>query len=139
MEDNLSFQYANKCLFEVHCSPFGVSGIFLKLNGTNILGFGSTMGLITGTTEGYIHYNDGLDMAGHRYRLFVVVSDDGVLRIDFTKIPTTLDNKIVADAEETEPSLIFVGRCPEGRPDNVQPFIGIFSFDVDESDQIERR
>lgn len=132
MDEDLSFQFANECLFEVHCSPFGVSGIFLKLKGTNLLGFGSTMGLITGTTEGYIHYNDGLDLAGSKYKLFVVVSDDGMLRIDFTKIRTTEDNKIVVDAEETDPSLVFVGRCPEGRPDNIQPSIGIFSFDLDE-------
>lgn len=137
MLDELEFQYASECDFETHCSPFGLSGIFLKLRGTNLIGIGSTMGLITGTTEGHIYYNDKLDLANQKYKLFVVVTEDGNLRIDFTKIHSQKKDvaetdlkKAVADSDL--PSVVFMGKCPEGRPDNIEPFIGIFSFEKDE-------
>lgn len=138
-EREINFQFANECDLEIHCSPFGLSGVYIKIKGTNIMGIGSTMGLITGTSKGLIHYNDSADLQDQKYKLFVVVGDDGMLRIDFTKIQsihgTSEDNEAVAaevNEEGEVPSLIFTGACPEGRPDKVDPFIGIFSFEREE-------
>ena len=52
------------------------------------MGIGSTMGLITGSTRGLIHYNDSNDLIDQKYKLYVVIDDDDMLRIDFTKIYT---------------------------------------------------
>lgn len=138
MEDKeIDFQYANDCDLEIHCSPFGLSGVYIKVRGTNIMGIGSTMGLITGTSKGQIHYNDSADLQDQKYKLFVVVDDDDKLRIDFTKIvliPSTEDEKDKPQVSEEDeaPLLIFTGPCPEGRPDKIEPFIGIFSFEKEE-------
>ncbi|CAH6723451.1 hypothetical protein CLIB1444_15S01574 [[Candida] jaroonii] len=211
VDDDVTFQYANECDLEIHCSPFGLSGLYIKIKGTNLMGIGSTMGLITGSTKGLIHYNDSQDLMDQKYKLYCIVEDDGMLRIDFTKISplnqtsdeitpevrqqqqqdrkeeqaklvrnnsnsnmnsTIMDsnfshsqndlNKNVEEiigkspnsintndnssyssslkspnqgqendtVEEDElPSLIFRGKCPDGRPDNIEPFIGIFSFE----------
>lgn len=192
----LTFQYANECDMEIHCSPFGLSGLYIKIKGTNIMGLGSTMGLITGSTKGLIHYNDKLDLVDQKYKLYVVVDENDMLRIDFTKIstaqanslngnetdgkkdlgnpvtqpdqptsatgnehgvsshlerstlpdnlfsgtkelsdansdilPPQMDNDTQEEEEEEVPTLIFKGKCPEGRPDKIEPFIGIFSFE----------
>ncbi|EGW34607.1 uncharacterized protein SPAPADRAFT_60041 [Spathaspora passalidarum NRRL Y-27907] len=147
LEKQIAFQYANECDLEIHCSPFGLSGVYIKINGTNLMGIGSTMGLITGSTKGLIHYNDSNDLIDQKYKLYVIVDDEGMLRIDFTKIFTTAkgvdtsknsDNikkegeAIIEDdgyIQEETPTLIFRGKCPEGRPDGIEPFIGIFSFE----------
>lgn len=133
-EKDLEFQYANECDLEIHCSPFGLSGVYMKVKGTNIMGIGSTMGLITGTSKGTIHYNDSADLQDQRYKLFVVVDEENTLRIDFTKIIGLSDDKeklhqVELGKEDAEPLLIFTGQCPEGRPDKIDPFIGIFSFE----------
>lgn len=135
-EKEIEFQYSNECDLEIHCSPFGLSGVYIKVRGTNIMGIGSTMGLITGTSKGLIHYNDSADLSDQKYKLFVVVDDDGVLRIDFTKtisIETTTeeekDRPLDLTEEDEMPLLIFTGTCPEGRPEKIEPFIGIFSFE----------
>lgn len=150
------------------------------------MGIGSTMGLITGSTKGLIHYNDCQDLIDQKYKLYVVVDEQGMLRIDFTKIftlpkrnnskdsenysdkegsykedrnisismsptatsgdnsypsslksplgnsnssegKTGLDEDVVQQSEH--PSLVFRGKCPDGRPDKVESFIGIFSFE----------
>ncbi|ODV77189.1 uncharacterized protein CANTADRAFT_55552 [Suhomyces tanzawaensis NRRL Y-17324] len=128
----ISFQYANECDLEIHCSPFGLSGLYIKVTGTNLMGIGLAMGLITGSTKGLIHYNDLNDLIDQKYKLYVIVDDEGMLRIDFTKIFTLHKDKPEdkdAKDEEEVPTLIFRGKCPEGRPDNIEPFIGIFSFE----------
>lgn len=186
--EELMYQYANECDLEIHCSPFGLSGLYIKVKGSNIMGIGSTMGLITGSTKGLIHYNDCHDLIDQKYKLYVVVDEQGMLRIDFTKIftlpkhkdskdtdthtdtegskgynsntsismsptvtsgdnsyPSSLkspldnsnssDNKndLDNDFQQTEiPAVVFTGRCPDGRPDKVKPFIGIFSFEREE-------
>ncbi|EGV62808.1 hypothetical protein CANTEDRAFT_125790 [Yamadazyma tenuis ATCC 10573] len=130
--DQISFQYANDCDLEIHCSPFGLSGLYIKVKGTNIMGVGSTMGLITGSTKGLIHYNDSQDLMDQKYKLYLVVEDDGMLRIDFTKIsPLAQGSEDISagPAGDSMPSLIFRGKCPDGRPSHIQPFIGIFSFE----------
>ncbi|KAK6460224.1 hypothetical protein DFJ63DRAFT_242207 [Scheffersomyces coipomensis] len=225
VSQQIAFNYANECDLEIHCSPFGLSGLYIRINGTNLMGIGSTMGLITGSTKGLIHYNDSNDFIDQKYKLYVIVDDEGMLRIDFTKIFTLKkkDNKSKSksklksklksksksttgkkkksvdddkdndgdikkkkkggkskddkskggdddeedDEEEEEdddedddieeededeegheddddaddekeedkyeeeevPTLIFRGKCPEGRPDHIEPFIGIFSFE----------
>lgn len=138
-EREIKFQFANECDLEIHCSPFGLSGVYIKIKGTNIMGIGSTMGLITGTSKGLIHYNDSADLQDQKYKLFVVVDDDGMLRIDFTKIQAIPNGSLENNNKSSEgvnevdvPSLIFMGVCPEGRPDKVDPFIGIFSFEREE-------
>lgn len=138
-EREIKFQYANECDLEIHCSPFGLSGVYIKVRGTNIMGIGSTMGLITGTSKGLIHYNDGADLTNQKYKLFVVVDDDGMIRIDFTKIVLipavngeTEKHALEVNEEDETPLLIFTGECPEGRPDKIEPFIGIFSFEKEE-------
>lgn len=181
----IKFQYANECDLEIHCSPFGLSGLYIKVKGSNIMGIGSTMGLITGSTKGYIHYNDCQDLIDQKYKLYVVVDEQGMLRIDFTKIftlpnhreskdsqadtdrgskgdvrnsslsmsptvtsgdnsyPSSLKSPLANstdsrnDLDEESPSaeiptLIFRGKCPDERPDKVEPFIGIFSFEQEE-------
>ncbi|ODV65779.1 hypothetical protein HYPBUDRAFT_113500 [Hyphopichia burtonii NRRL Y-1933] len=152
MDQQIQFQYANECDLEIHCSPFGLSGLYIKIKGTNIIGIGSTMGLITGSLKGLIHYNDSQDLIDQKYKLYVVVDEEGTLRIDFTKIFTlpSSDRKNLNDENSSEtakhdidkyaqhsidedvPTLIFTGKCPEGRPDKVEPFIGIFSFEREE-------
>lgn len=134
-DENITFQYANECELEIHCSPFGLSGLFVKVVGTNLMGIGSTLGVINGSTKGLIHYNDSNDLINQKYKLYMVVDDDGMLRIDFTKIyALEVDEKAIKHNHLTEtdkemPTLIFRGKCPEGRPDKVEPFIGIFSFE----------
>ncbi|CAX39559.1 3-ketoacyl-coa thiolase, putative [Candida dubliniensis CD36] len=125
----VTFQFANECDLEIHCSPFGLSGLYIKINGTDIMGIGSTMGLITGSTRGLIHYNDSNDLVDQKYKLYVVIDDDDMLRIDFTKIYTDASNENNEKQVQEVPTLIFRGKCPEGRPDNIEPFIGIFSFE----------
>lgn len=174
----ITFQYANECDLEIHCSPFGLSGLYIKVNGTNLMGIGSAMGLITGSSKGLIHYNDSNDFLDQKYKLYVIVDDEGFLRIDFTKILTFLKDKLpeasdgaseggtpganiestssnisggsgnvsssatdispesVSDhlddgsREDTEtPTLIYRGKCPPGRPDHIEPFIGMFLFE----------
>lgn len=184
--EELKFQYANECDLEIHCSPFGLSGLYIKVKGSNIMGIGSTMGLITGSTKGLIHYNDSQDLIDQKYKLYVVVDEQGMLRIDFIKIftlpkrnnskdsenhpdregsfrrdhnpsisisPTAnsgdnsypsslkspLDNSNSSEGksgldedlshQSKVPALVFRGKCPDGRPDKVEPFIGIFSFE----------
>lgn len=133
---SLEFNYANECDLEIHCSPFGLSGVYIKVRGTDIMGIGSTMGLITGTSRGMIHYNDSADMLNQKYKLYVVVDEDGTLRMDFTKIVTihkTGEESLPEDTEKIPgdalPALVFTGPCPEGHLDNIEPFIGIFSFE----------
>ncbi|KAI5966712.1 uncharacterized protein KGF55_000121 [Candida pseudojiufengensis] len=149
-DQQVTFQYANECDLEIHCSPFGLSGLYMRIGGANIMGIGSTMGLITGSTKGLIHYNNSNDLIDQKYKAYVVIDEEGMLRIDFTKI--TIDNnskegnnnnKIennVSNAfenddnlEEEIPTLVFKGPCPEGRPDDIEPFIGIFSFEKETS------
>lgn len=145
MKKLTTFQYANECELEIHCSPFGLSGLYIKVIGTNLMGIGSAMGLVTGSTRGLIHYNDCNDFVDQKYKLYVVVDDEGMLRIDFTKIFTLGKEKgednIVDEGdsasvkseergnEEEILAMIFRGKCPEGRSDNIDPFIGIFSFE----------
>lgn len=136
-EQDISFQYANECDLEIHCSPFGLSGVYIRVPGTTVMGIGSTMGLITGSTKGTIHYNDREDMENQRYKLFADIDDDGMLRIDFNKIVAMFSpeedlGELEMNREEDTPSLVFIGKCPEGRPDNREPFIGIFSFEKEE-------
>lgn len=148
MSDELTFQYANEAELEIHCSPFGLSGLYIKIRDTNLMGIGSTMGLITGSTQGYIHYNDSDDLINQKYKLYVMVDEEGMLRIDFTKITIKEDDDNLSEGdnikrnevetadydngEQGKPTLIFMGKCPEGRPDNIEPFIGIFSFEKEE-------
>lgn len=135
-EQDIEFQFANECDLEIHCSPFGLSGVYIKVRGTNIMGIGSTMGLITGTSKGLIHYNDSADMCNQKYKLYVVVDDAGTLRIDFTKISTMQkagdDSEVLPTLlveENKVPSLVYSGPCPEGHLDKIEPFIGIFLFE----------
>ncbi|KAI5950727.1 hypothetical protein KGF54_003801 [Candida jiufengensis] len=146
-DQQVTFQYANECDLEIHCSPFGLSGLYMRIGGANIMGIGSTMGLITGSTKGLIHYNNSNDLIDQKYKLYVVIDEEGMLRIDFTKITikddalmakennnnkTNETNEVEIDGnnlEEEIPTLIFKGPCPEGRPDDIEPFIGIFSFE----------
>jgi len=135
-DSELVFKYANEADLEIHCSPFGLSGMYIKINGTNLTGIGSTMGLITGSTKGYVHYNDAQDLINKNYKLYVVVDEDDMLRIDFTKIlhgekQQEISEPPVRDENEV-PSLIFRGKCPEGKPDTMEPFIGIFSFEKED-------
>lgn len=151
-DKQINFQYANECDLEIHCLPFGLSGLYIKIKGTNIMGIGSTMGLITGSSKGLIHYNDSQDLVEQKYKLYVIVDDEGTLRIDFTKIFTLQTGKQNGEAKEVQesngntsssndedtfeeeeiPTLVFTGKCPEGRPDKVEPFIGIFSFEKED-------
>lgn len=148
-DGQVDFQYANECDLEIHCSPFGLLGVYIKIKGTNITGIGSTMGLITGSTKGLIHYNDSKDLINQKYKLYVVLEEDNTLRIDFTRIFTlgedtngngTSQLPAMSETsgetqgdntyeEEEIPTLVFTGKCPEGRPDKIEPFIGIFSFE----------
>lgn len=175
-KEQVTFQYANECDLEIHCSPFGLLGLYIKIKGTDIMGIGLTMGLITGSSTGLLHYNDSKDLMDQKYKLYVVVDDEGFLRIDFTKIlnlqgggswnggqgetsdsdkkeeeGSVVSNSLTDKAtpylsvsgshdlpnedeeekimKDTAPTLVFKGKCPEGRPDKIDPFIGIFSFE----------
>lgn len=124
------------------------------------MGIGSTMGLITGNTSGLLYYNDSNDLIDKKFKLYVVVDDEGYLRIDFTRIFTeNEDEKSLQqqqqqqhnnqevepngpdtpgsasgshDANDELPSLILRAKCPHGNPDNIGPFIGIFLFETNE-------
>ncbi|CUM68628.1 uncharacterized protein PRCAT00006355001 [Priceomyces carsonii] len=138
MNDQITFQYANECELEIHCSPFGLSGLYIKISGTDVRGIGSTLGIITGSTRGRIHYNDSRDLINREYKLYVTVDPEDMLRIDFTKIilDSTGSGKFDTsnDKDDDEvPALIFMGKCPEGRPEKIQPFIGIFSFEGEDT------
>ncbi|CAD1810368.1 hypothetical protein FOB58_001413 [Candida parapsilosis] len=131
-DSQVTFQYCNEAVLELHCSPFGLSGIYIRIAEAAIMGIGSTLGSITGSTRGLIHYNHASDLQDQKYKLYVVIDEEGMLRIDFTKITiqeNESENGNKGDDEEQLPDLIFKGPCPEGRPDNVEPFIGIFSFE----------
>lgn len=134
---DIKFEYSNECDVEIHCLPFGLSGVYVKVRGTNIMGIGSTMGLLTGSSTGTIHYNDSGDLVNQKYKLFVNVDDSGELRIDFIKIvPLNVNNdEKLEDAtgdindEDFVPLAVFVGALPLGRPEEIEPFIGILSFE----------
>ncbi|KAG5416910.1 hypothetical protein I9W82_005640 [Candida metapsilosis] len=132
-DQQVTFQYCNEAVLELHCSPFGLSGIYIRIAEASIMGIGSTLGSITGSTRGLIHYNNASDLQDQKYKLYVIIDEEGMLRIDFTKITidegNNTENGNKNDDEEQLPDLIFKGPCPEGRPDNVEPFIGIFSFE----------
>ena len=156
--DNQTFSHSSECELEVHCSPFGLSGVFLKIQGSDAIGIGSTMGRLTGFTTGKLHYNSSDDLIGTKYKLYGLVEDDDTLRIDFIKIfthkPADWINNSGSEGEgntsengsgypEKEqlpfeqpgdegyelPDLVFRGKVPAGRPDVVEPFIGIFTFE----------
>ncbi|KAI5960688.1 hypothetical protein KGF57_001885 [Candida theae] len=131
-DQQVTFQYCNEAVLELHCSPFGLSGIYIRIAEASIMGIGSTLGSITGSTRGLIHYNNASDLQDQKYKLYVILDEEGMLRIDFTKITieeNNTENGSKSGDEEQLPDLIFKGPCPEGRPDNVEPFIGIFSFE----------
>lgn len=130
VQQEVEFHFANECDLEIHCLPFGLSGAYLRIPGTNIVGIGLTMGLITGTCNGMMHYNDKADLLDQKYKVFVATDEEGNLRMDFTKIVAleladSNDNVLV---EEDVPRLVFTGTCPE-KPEHMDPFIGIFSFE----------
>lgn len=135
--EDIKFEYSNECDLEIHCSPFGLSGVYVKVRGTNIMGIGSTMGLLTGSSQGTIHYNDSEDLVNQKYKLFIVVDDFGELRMDFIKIlPLNVNSDETKENghgdindEDTVPLAIFTGVLPQGRPENIEPFIGILSFE----------
>ena len=85
----------------------------------------------------YANECDKGDFENQRYKLFAVVEDDGMLRIDFNKIvslssPEDDSALLEVNTEEELPTLVFTGKCPEGRPEKIEPFIGIFSFEKEE-------
>jgi hypothetical protein len=136
-----SFSHTAECELEVHCSPFGLSGLYVKLQGSDAIGIGSTMARLTGFTTGKLHYNKPEDLIGCKFKLYGLVEDNDILRIDFIKIftevqaPTTKEKGEDLPFEEPEdegyemPDLVFRGKVPAGRPDVVEPFIGIFNFE----------
>lgn len=81
-----TFAYSNSCDLEVHCSPFGISGLYIKVANSDSVGIGSTMGRLTGYTSGKLHYNKNEDLINTKFKLYGVLEDDDVLRIDFIKI-----------------------------------------------------
>lgn len=129
------------------------------MENSDSVGIGSTMGRLTGHTSGKLHFNKNEDLINTKFKLFGVIEDNEILRIDFIKI---LNPKIdsnddgnnegrndseksssSATPEQNEskpsenpddegyelPDLVFRGKAPAGRPDAVEPFIGIFSFE----------
>lgn len=150
-----TFSYSNDCDLEVHCSPFGISGLYIKLANSDSVGIGSTMGRLTGHTSGKLHYNKNEDLVNSKFKLFGVLEDEDILRIDFIKIlnpkgdysddagsndgstsatpkndqEEQLPSENPGDAGYEIPDLVFRGKVPAGRPDAVEPFIGIFTFE----------
>ncbi|CAM9022129.1 unnamed protein product [Wickerhamomyces anomalus] len=127
-----TFSYSNDCDLEVHCSPFGISGLYIKLANS-----------------------DSVDLVNSKFKLFGVLEDEDILRIDFIKIlnpkgdysddagsndgstsatpkndqEEQLPSENPGDAGYEIPDLVFRGKVPAGRPDAVEPFIGIFTFE----------
>lgn len=153
-----TFTYSNTCDLELHCSPFGISGLYIKVANADSVGIGSTMGRLTGHTTGKLHYNKNEDLINSKFKLFGVVENNDILRIDFIKIlnPKGESSEEGSEASSGEkssantpgsdqvnnvpsenpgdegyevPDLVFRGKVPAGRPDVVEPFIGIFSFE----------
>lgn len=135
-----TFVHTSECELEVHCSPFGLSGLYLKLQGSDAVGIGSTMARLTGFTTGQLHYNNAEDLIGSKYKLYGLVEEGDILRVDFIKIFLEKEGQSVPSAEELPfeqpedegyevPDLVFRGAVPAGRPDVVEPFIGIFNFE----------
>lgn len=82
----LSFPFAKECELELHCSPFGVSGLYLRIKDVESVGIGTSMSRITGTSAGSLLYNDPRDLVDAKYKLYGMVEEDNVLRIDFVRI-----------------------------------------------------
>lgn len=82
----LSFPFTKECELELHCSPFGVSGLYLKIKDVESVGIGTSMSRITGTSTGSLLYNDPQDLVDAKYKLYGMVEEDNVLRIDFVRI-----------------------------------------------------
>ena len=66
-----------------------------------------------GSTRGLIHYNDSNDLIDQKYKLYVVIDDDDMLRIDFTKIYTDASNDNNEKQVQEVPTLVFRGKCPK--------------------------
>ncbi|CCH45544.1 hypothetical protein BN7_5126 [Wickerhamomyces ciferrii] len=156
-----TFNFSNSCDLEVHTSPFGISGIYIKVENSDSVGIGSTMGRLTGHTSGKLHYNKNEDLVNTKFKLYGLIEDKDILRIDFVKIldprngtnnegdktndgkkegevkkeedsdekPTEVKSENPGDEGYEVPDLVFRGKAPVGRPDVVEPFIGIFSFE----------
>lgn len=170
--EEIKFQFVNECRLESYFSPFGSSGIYIKISGTDIMGVGTTVGPISGTSQAFIYYNDKNDLLDKKYRLYAVVDEEGMIRIDFVRIFTLNNEDSLSKAQQLEnpqdrtensaqdtsssnwqdtqknlhnlalqedttfdrsiPALILRAKCPDGHPDVIEPFIGIFSFEREE-------
>ncbi|KAH3678206.1 hypothetical protein WICMUC_001635 [Wickerhamomyces mucosus] len=154
-QNNCTFKYSNECSLEVHCSPFGISGLYIKIDGFDSIGIGSSLARLTGKTSGIIYYNNEKDLINCKYKLFgnVVDDDDTILRIDFIKIFLDKDDLQFNDTNNNKedkihelpfenpndegyeiPDIVFRGKVPSGKPDILEPFIGIFNFEKPPSD-----
>ncbi|KAH3681187.1 hypothetical protein WICPIJ_007882 [Wickerhamomyces pijperi] len=147
-----TFTQSTTCKLEVHCSPFGISGLYIKLTenthaSTGTVGIGSTLARLTGSSEGNLYFNNPADLVNQKYKLYGLVEDGDILRIDFIKVFAEQANTTSAPAPPGEevpdkpienpedegyenPDLVFRGKVPAGKPDAVEPFIGIFSFEI---------
>lgn len=139
-----TFSHTSDCNLEIHCSPFGLSGMYLKVAGSDAVGIGSTMARLSGATTGKLHYNATEDLTNTKYKLYGLLEEDDILRIDFIKIFVStaeeqrqsgngvqeqLAFENPGDAGYENPDIVFRGKVPAGRPDMVEPFIGIFNFE----------
>lgn len=153
-----TYMFANQCDLEIYCSPFGVSALYINIKNLGIVGIGSTMGRITGETKGKVYYNNGDDFKKKKFKIHGIVEEDDLLRIDFFRIfknegkadgvsdevkteesdhsSLSSDFKVAGGGEDDEeveiPDIIFKGPCPDCRPEKVEPFIGVFSFETED-------
>lgn len=142
-----TFDHTSNCDLEIHCSPFGLSGLYIKVEGSDSVGIGTTMARLSGSTSGQIYFNKPEDLLNSKYKLFGLLEDNDILRIDFIKVffDKGTDEEIIEKAKNAEnqeiafenpgdeayeiPDIVFRGKVPAGKPDAVEPFIGIFNFE----------
>lgn len=137
---------------EIFCSPFGITGLYIKVHGSEAVGIGSTMARLTGFTTGKLYFNNFDDLSNAKYKLYGLIEDEETLRIDFIKIFLPKDYEEPKDKTASPnvpsvegkkelpfekpgdegyevPDIVFRGDVPAGRPNVVEPFIGVFNFE----------
>lgn len=105
------------------------------------------MARLSSSTVGQVYYNNPEDLVDTKYKLYGLLEDSDILRIDFIKVlfDKGTDEEIIQKAKTEDhedvafenpgdenyeiPDIVFRGKVPAGNPDAVEPFIGIFNFE----------
>ncbi|SCU92799.1 LAMI_0E12090g1_1 [Lachancea mirantina] len=132
-----TYRHAFEASVEIEIGAFAISGLYMKLAGTNLVGVGSCTGRACGSSVGSLYYNDEIDLKNARYKLYCIIDNNGSLRIDFVEItgnnakhdmpPWKAEFPNHPDYEV--PTLVYVGSAVAMRDNEGNAFVGVIVFE----------